>query len=226
MHKPLRVCDGVYLIGSSDISDSKDCCVYLVDAGELVMIDAGSVSNPGRLTDNILSLGLQPEKLSTVIVTHAHIDHIGALHKLKEMYGVKIIAHNGDAEAIASGRKVGAEYYGVKYLPCDVDIILEGPENKRTIGNIEFTFHHTPGHTPGSMVITIHSGSRIVLFGQDIHGPYHPMWGGDIPSAISSLHKIKSLKADILCEGHYGIIRSAEEISGFIQEFIDGLKSR
>lgn len=222
----MKILNNIYLIGSSEISDPKDCCVYLIDTGELVMIDAGAVSSPGRLIDNIMSLELPPEKLSTVIVTHAHIDHIGALHYLKKMYGVKIIAHRGDADAITSGKRVGAEYYGVKYLPCDVDIIIEGSENKLLIGNVEFSFLHVPGHTPGSMVVTMQSEGSTVLFGQDIHGPYLPMWGGDIKSAIVSLQKIKSLKADILCEGHYGIIRPAEAISEFIQEYIEMLQRR
>jgi glyoxylase-like metal-dependent hydrolase (beta-lactamase superfamily II) len=226
MNSAAMICEGVYIIGSSDISDSMDCCVYLVDAGELVMVDAGAGNGAWRLIDNIQSLGLMPEKLSTIIATHAHIDHIGALSEFKEKYNVKIISHEYDAAAISSGKKVGAEYYGVKYSPCDVDIILSGVENILDIGNTEFHFYHVPGHTPGSMVITIKSGDSQVLFGQDIHGPYHPMWGGEIPKAMESLKKIKSLKADILCEGHYGVIRPAGEIEEFIQEYIDGLKRR
>jgi len=224
MNKAAQVCEGVYIIGGPGISDAEDCCVYLVDAGELVMVDAGADNSSDRLVDNIQTLGLMPERLSTIIVTHAHIDHIGALSELKRKYGVKIIAHEEDTAAISSGRNVGAEYYGVKYEPCEVDIILKGVEDNLDIGNIRFNFHHVPGHTPGSIVVTIKSDVNTVLFGQDIHGPYHPMWGGDIVKAIKSLKKLKSLKADILCEGHYGIIKPADKVEEFIQEFIEGLE--
>ena len=188
------------------------------------MIDTGAGNNADRLTDNIRTLGLMPERLSTIIITHAHIDHIGALSKFKRRYGVQIIAHEGDAIAISSGRKVGAEYYGIRYEPCKVDIILKGIEGNLTIGDIRFNFYHVPGHTPGSIVVTIRSGENTVLFGQDIHGPYHTMWGGDISSALNSLRRIKSLKADILCEGHYGIIKPGDKIQDFIQGFIDDLE--
>lgn len=224
MSKPVRVCNDVYLIGSSDISDPMDCCVYLVDAGEMVMVDCGAGRSANRLIDNMLTLGLMPEKLSTLIVTHAHIDHIGALSTFKEKYNLKIIAHQKDAASIESGSNVGADYYGVKYTPCKVDIILSKESESLKIGSFVFTFHHVPGHTPGSMVATIQSGSETVLFGQDIHGPYVAMWGVDPQQAITSLGKIKSLKADILCEGHYGVIKPALEVEDFIQEFIDGLK--
>ena len=224
MSKATPVCERVYIIGGPGISDGEDCCVYLVDAGELVMVDAGAGNSANRLTDNIQALGLMPERLSTIIITHAHIDHIGALSEFKRRYGVKIIAHEGDATAISSGKNVGAEFYGIEYQPCVVDIILKGIEDNLTIGNMQFNFYHVPGHTPGSMVVTINSGKNRVLFGQDIHGPYHPMWGGNITRAIESLKKIKSLNADILCEGHYGIIKPADKIQEFIQEFIDGLE--
>ena len=124
MSAPFRVTDSIYMIGSSEVSDSMDCCIYLVDAGELVLIDTGAGKSAGRLVDNIQAMGLMPEKLSTIIITHAHIDHIGSLYDLKTKYNAKVIAHEADAQAIESGKKVGAEYYGVKYRPCKVDIIV------------------------------------------------------------------------------------------------------
>jgi glyoxylase-like metal-dependent hydrolase (beta-lactamase superfamily II) len=227
MSAPIRVTDSIYMIGSSEISDSMDCCIYLVDAGELVLIDTGAGKGTGRLVDNIQAMGLMPEKLSTIIITHAHIDHIGSLYDLKTKYNAKVIAHEADVQAIESGKKVGAEYYGVKYRPCKVDIILQGESSNLRIGACEFQFLHIPGHTPGSIVAVLNNvGGETVLFGQDIHGPYHPMWGGKPLKAIKSLEKIREIRADILCEGHYGVIKPAEEVDEFISEYIDGLKSR
>lgn len=226
MSRPARVCDDIYLVGSADISNSMDCCAYLVDAGELVLIDAGAGRGTGRLIDNIQSLGFMPERLSTVIATHAHIDHIGSLAELKQLHNVRIVAHEMDLRAIESGKGVGAEHYGVKYQPCNVDVQLAGDEASLEIGNYIFRFIHIPGHTPGSMAVALQTRAGKVLFGQDIHGPYHPMWGGDPEKAVVSLAKLRDLHADILCEGHYGVIRSADQVAAFIQEFIDELISR
>jgi len=79
MKQPFRIWQDVYVVGSAEMSHPYDCCVYLVDAGELVLIDSGAGESFNRLIDNILTLGFIPEKLSSVIVTHSHIDHIGAI---------------------------------------------------------------------------------------------------------------------------------------------------
>ena len=43
---PETVTEGVYLVGSSDLTDGRDCSVYLVDAGELASSTLGRVSGP------------------------------------------------------------------------------------------------------------------------------------------------------------------------------------
>jgi len=125
MSKPFRIHQDVYIIGSAEISHPYDCCVYLIDVGELILIDSGAGRSFNRLVENILTLGLTPEKISTVVVTHCHIDHVGNLAKFKQEYGAKIIAHNLDAQAIETGKGTGAELYGVSYEPCHVDIKLK-----------------------------------------------------------------------------------------------------
>ncbi|MDD5312530.1 MAG: MBL fold metallo-hydrolase [Dehalococcoidia bacterium] len=212
------------MIGSSEISHAMDCCVYLVDAGELVMIDAGAGRSASQLIDNIHSLGFMPEKLTTLVITHAHIDHIGSLAELKQEYNLKVIAHELDADAIQTGQGVGAQYYGVDYNPVSVDIKLAGAETDRKLGSHNFRFLHIPGHTPGSMAVLLETGGKKVLFGQDIHGPYHRMWGGEPLKARESLKKLIAARADILCEGHFGVIKPAEAVKGFIRDYLNDLE--
>jgi metallo-beta-lactamase class B len=49
------------------------------------------------IISNIRCLGLDPAKLSTIILAHCHIDHAGGVHKLKKRYGGRIIMHERDA---------------------------------------------------------------------------------------------------------------------------------
>jgi len=224
MAGPFRVSDNIYMIGNSDISNGMDCCVYLIDAGELVMIDAGAGRSTGRLIDNIQELGFNPENLTNLIITHCHIDHIGSAAELREKYKLRVIAHTADATAIESGKKVGAEYYGVRYRACKVNLKLTEQREELIIGSTVFNFMHIPGHTPGSIAIFIKMGTQKVLFGQDIHGPYQSIWGGDPQLAISSLGKLLEIRADILCEGHYGVIQPGSEVEQFIREFRDSLR--
>ncbi len=221
MMQPYRIYRDIYMIGSSDISHPYDCCIYLVDAGELVLIDAGAGESFSRLTDNILALGLTPEKLSSLIVTHAHIDHIGALAKFKHEYNMRIIAHKLDAEAIESGKGIGAEFYGVTYQPCHVDSTIKENKQNLRIGKYAFNILHVPGHTPGSIVVYIDIAGKRILFGQDIHGPYEVAWGANPKHAVVSLQKLIDIKADVLCEGHFGIYQPASEVKRYLEHYLN-----
>ena len=93
MAKPFKVYKDVYMIGGAELSHPHDCYVYLLDAGDLVLIDAGAGEGFDSLVANMRSLGFDPKKLKAILVTHAHIDHLGPLHQFQESFGVQVIAH-------------------------------------------------------------------------------------------------------------------------------------
>lgn len=223
MRKPFKVYKDVYMVGGAELSHSYDCSIYLLDAGDLVLIDAGAGESFDRLVANIKSLGLNPEKIKAVLVTHAHIDHIGSLHRFREECGAEVIAHEADADAIERGRGVAAEAYGVDYIPCHVDIRIKGAKDSLRFGNYELKVVHIPGHTPGSVAAYVDIDESRILFGQDIHGPYYREWGADPFRAKVSLQKLIDLKADILCEGHFGIYQPADAVEGYIRGYLESL---
>jgi glyoxylase-like metal-dependent hydrolase (beta-lactamase superfamily II) len=218
MMRPSRVWKDIYIVGSAEISHPYDCCIYLIDTGdELVLIDSGAGRSFERIVNNIRFLGFEPENIKKVIATHAHIDHIGSLAAFQQHYGSAIMAHELDVEAIESGEKTGADFYGVDYQPCKVDVVITDSEPVIETGNYSLTTVHIPGHTPGSIVVFVDMFEKRVLFGQDIHGPYEPALGGNPDEAIDSLRQLIDLNADILCEGHFGIIHPANEVKKYIE---------
>ncbi len=62
--------------------------------------------------------------------------------------------------------------------------------------------YHIPGHSPGSAALTVESEGKLVLFGQDVHGPLNDVLKSNRDDYIHSLEFLLSLDADILCEGH------------------------
>jgi glyoxylase-like metal-dependent hydrolase (beta-lactamase superfamily II) len=218
----LSVSQDVYIVGGADLSHPYDCSVYLVDGDEeMVLIDSGAGEGFDLIVDNIRSLGLRPEKLKAVIATHSHIDHIGALYQFRDEYGVEVIAHELDTEAIETGIGSGAEYYGVSYQPCKVDVILRGTEETLRCGHYDLKVIHIPGHTPGSIAVYLDAGTRI-LFGQDVHGPYF-LKGSNTEQAKVSLQRLIDLEADILCEGHFGVYEPKEEVRRYIEGHLRSL---
>jgi glyoxylase-like metal-dependent hydrolase (beta-lactamase superfamily II) len=222
MSKAKVVCDRVYAVGGSNLSAPEDAFVYLVDAGsELILIDAGVGYGISRIEDNIRSLGFEPARVWHIIATHCHIDHIGGLFTWKERYGCKIIAHELDRAGIEGENNdlTAAGMYGVDYKPVLVDTLLKGEAERLTLGDLEFNFLHTPGHTPGSICVYIDTKDGRILFGQDIHGPFSPAWGSDLKKWRVSMQKLLALRANVLCEGHAGIFRG-EKVGKYIESYL------
>ena len=225
MTAPFAIKDDVFMVGGPGLTDSRDCCVYLIHAeGELALIDSGVCRGSAEaILANVRSLGLDPRNLKYVIATHAHIDHIGGLRRLREA-GVKVVAHELDAPAIEEGlERIGAFFYGVDYEPCQVDLKVTEDGYRLSVGGKELLCLHIPGHTPGSMAVVLEIEGSKILFGQDIHGPYLEEIGSDPKAAKKSLKRLIDLEADILCEGHYGVIRPAEEVRKFIEGHLKSL---
>jgi len=223
MHKPQKVVDGVYLVGGQELTDMRDCCVYLVDGGsELALIDAGLGYSCRSLLDNIGELGFDPSLLKYVIATHGHIDHIGGLHYFQSL-GAKIVGHAAELDAISKGlaHLTAASYYRVDYQPVNVDVVLKGEKQDVPVGELTLHCLFTPGHTPGGISPYVDLNGGRILFGQDIHGPFNASWGSDIKKWITSMKKLIDLKADILCEGHFGIYQPAAKVRQYIEHYLD-----
>ncbi|MBN1324226.1 MAG: MBL fold metallo-hydrolase [Methanotrichaceae archaeon] len=221
MSGPKRICSGVYVVGGPKLSHSYDCCVYLVDAGgELVLVDAGAGLGVERIEENMRRLGFDAGP-STLIATHCHIDHVGGMAALKERHNCLVIAHLQDRAGIEGDDPglTAAGMYGLEYTPVMVDTLLMGEEEVLRLGDMDFHFLHTPGHTPGSISVWIDCDDGRVLFGQDIHGPFSPRWGSDMDDWRRSMEKLLTLDADILCEGHFGIYRGGD-VRSYIESYL------
>ena len=132
------------------------------------------------------------------------------------------MAHELDATYLESGdnRASAAALYGARLEPFSIDIKLQGRESKLAIGSGTVTAIHCPGHSPGSVVYTTAIDGQLVLFGQDVHGPIHSEFLSDEKQYLDSLARLLSLEADLLLEGHFGVIETKQEVREFIESCI------
>ena len=78
---------GIFRVAGPDITDQRDCNVYLIDLGrEAVLIDAGFGAAFEAMVANIADKGISPSRISTAILTHCHVDHIGAAARVREQF--------------------------------------------------------------------------------------------------------------------------------------------
>jgi glyoxylase-like metal-dependent hydrolase (beta-lactamase superfamily II) len=95
--------------------------------GDSVLVDA-----PGEA--RAIADRLRGTNPRYILMTHDHIDHVGALAELKSTLGVPVAAHSGDAAG----------------LPAPPDVLLNDGDTV-SFGKVELRVLHTPGHTPGSV---------------------------------------------------------------------------
>jgi glyoxylase-like metal-dependent hydrolase (beta-lactamase superfamily II) len=225
---PREVAKDIYLIGGADISDPRDCAVYVIDLGEMIMIDAGAGASYDKICLNIEQLGLNPAKLTTLILTHCHIDHIGGAPRFREAFGCKIIMHQLDAEPVERGddKMTAASWYNLRFAPLPVEVKIKKEEERLLLGDQELIFLHTPGHTPGSLSLYLDREGKRVLFGQDIHGPFSEEFSSDLVAWRRSMQRLLALEADILCEGHFGVYQPKEGVAKYIRYYLDTYAER
>ncbi|MFB3886205.1 MAG: MBL fold metallo-hydrolase [Thermodesulfobacteriota bacterium] len=219
--KVFEIVKDIFIVGGPEITDGRDGCIYLLNLGELMLIDTGAGWSVDKIIINISSLGLDCSNLKKILLTHCHIDHIGGVPEIKKRFGSKIYIHKLDAPPVEKGDQIltAATWYQTTFPPTPVDVKLKGPEERLRIGGQEIICLHTPGHTPGSIVVYLDKDGKRVLFGQDLHGPLLEEFGSNLEDYGRSTKKLLDLEADILCEGHFGIYKTKKEVRDYILSY-------
>jgi glyoxylase-like metal-dependent hydrolase (beta-lactamase superfamily II) len=223
----VRITDEVYVVGGGvsnafGLSNDPDCHVYLVDGGdEMALIDCGMADGDSleRILSNVRDEGLDPAKITRIIVTHYHIDHAGGAADFRDRLGVEVIvpagaAHalrTGDERAVALDKAKVAGFYAADYVFKPVEIARELREGDRvSVGNLELEVFDTEGHCDGHASYLLQGKDRRYLFAgdavfaggkvvlQNIHDC-------SIQKTDATIAKLAQLDFDALLPGHAAI---------------------
>lgn len=182
------------------VTDLKQNCsiVWCEISNEAILIDPGG--NKQKLCKEIDKLKV---KIKKIILTHGHIDHVGAANELKKYYNVPIIGPNKNDQFLLNNLIVQCQMLGFS-KPIDSvivpDIWLKDGDYVQ-IGSEIFYILHCPGHSPGHIVLWNKVNKFIVmgdvLFKNSIGRTDLP--GGNLSILIKSIkNKLISLGDDII----------------------------
>lgn len=175
---------------------------------EALVIDPGDdTDRPGSGGIDAILARLREHNLhlAAIAITHAHIDHIGAAARLKQLTGAPVLLQPRD-QAIYAMLADQAGWLGIPVpLTTTIDAALGEAESLK-IGGLRFEVLETPGHTPGSACLYAPEAKHLfagdTLFAGSIGRTDLP--GGDMAQIVHSVHnKLLVLPDDtVVIPGH------------------------
>jgi glyoxylase-like metal-dependent hydrolase (beta-lactamase superfamily II) len=138
----------------------ENCYLVTDESSNLaVLIDPGDEGQ--RIVDMVVAAGVT---LQAVWLTHAHIDHIGAVAAVRRAFDVPVLLHPLDLPYYTRLSARAAEMYGIDFEQPDAPDREIADGEVLECGALRFTVMHVPGHAPGLVSFNGHG----VAFGGDL----------------------------------------------------------
>jgi len=152
--------------------------------GRTILVDTGSgdLFGPGyggKLAHSLAAVGLRPEQITDILLTHVHDDHMRGLVHGGRLAFPNATVHVGkpDIDFFLDRSNAAKSHYDIKYFDeaiATVKLCVDAGKVQTFSGTTELmpgliaTLH--PGHTPGSAFYTLEShGQKIVFVGDIVH---------------------------------------------------------
>jgi glyoxylase-like metal-dependent hydrolase (beta-lactamase superfamily II) len=197
------------------------CHLLVGENREVVLLDTGLVGEPWFIRRTLGRLGLGPDAVKAILLTHGHLDHVGNLAWAKAWTGAPIYAHpieqlhiNGTYPYSGVNAWCGRlELAGRALLrvgaPANIDVPLADGDELPFWGGLRVI--HLPGHTFGHC--GFYSARHDLLFSGDLFASF--FWSVGIPPAIfnsapemipASLERARALNPRLIVPQHYDVL--------------------
>jgi glyoxylase-like metal-dependent hydrolase (beta-lactamase superfamily II) len=225
-----NVADNIHLIDAETAGIKNFIASYVVKGKNVAMVETGPTSSVPNLLSGLKQLGIKPEEVTYVAVSHIHLDHAGGAGTLLHyLPNAKVIVHERGATHLAHPEKLWeqsrmvlkgiTELYGApEPVPADrIVAAKDGMTFDLGVG-VKLRVVETLGHASHHQSYFETSSNSV--FPGDAAGIYLNEIGVIIPTtppplrldlAFASLNKLASLKPSSLFYSHFGMASNAVE---------------
>jgi glyoxylase-like metal-dependent hydrolase (beta-lactamase superfamily II) len=229
-HKPIKLTNDFYQLGTHDFP------VYLSVGDDAMLIEGGTGAYAALLVHQIKELGIAPERIKYLALTHTHPDHIGAVPHLKKLWPhIQILGSSSAARSLArftEKKEALKEFldtdHNITKIQMEKGEITEGPpqleqyvfhvdrvveEGERiTLSKqVVWRVYNTPGHSPCHIALNDENEGTLVI--GDATGFYvaekNALWPNyfeSLENYCHSVQKLATLPADRLVLSHNGVV--------------------
>jgi len=225
-HQPITVTSNFYQLGTPSFP------AYLSMGEDGMIIEGGTGPTSNIIVKQIEALGIDPQHIKYIVLTHTHADHIGAVPHLKIRWPhLKILASSRGANALSSEgtlkeflvvdgniAKLMKGKGEITELPppltnynFEVDTIVDEGDRIDLGSGIGWTVYNVPGHSPCHIALYEEKEDTLII--GDTTGFYVPekdvFWPNYFDSLeryVSSIRKLSTLKAKRLALSHNCVI--------------------
>jgi glyoxylase-like metal-dependent hydrolase (beta-lactamase superfamily II) len=241
--RTFEVASGITAIDTLMAGRERYTAAYLVTAQELTLIETGPATSVEAVSTALGSLGVGPDELAHIVVTHIHLDHAGGVGQLADRFPrAAVWVHERGAPHLADPTKLVASatrIYGQERLrelfgpvePVDPERLRPLADGQTlAIGGRSVESIHTPGHA-SHHVCLVDSETGAVFTGDalGIHLPDLPVLRPatpppdfDLELAVTSIERIRDRARSALLLAHFGPVWEIDRICDLAERRIRG----
>ena len=224
---------GVHAIDTMMTGREQVTSAYLLEAAEPTLVETGPSTSAEAVTQGLRGLGVGPDDLAHVVVTHIHLDHAGGAGAIAARFPhATVWVHERGAPHLADPTRLvrsAERIYGTERLATmfgSVDPVPEGRLRAVTDGEVislgdrELEVLYTPGHAGHHVALSdsrsggIFVGDALGVFLPDVRilRPATPPPEFDLEVAIRSVERIGDRRPPVVLFSHFGPVREVAHV--------------